>query len=170
MFAVQVRTKVYKCLGCVVEADSRVLGLPNVAAAVRAALVDDSVAVKDATLELLAKLINTNPALAGEYFDVLVQASHVRAFLMWLIWLYIDGWLCTRANVLHCPTAGDCFYVGKWRCWRDRKRLTWLLLAASMRCAPCLLFCAAGPWHQCAQACHQVPLGLLHVPWLFVQC
>jgi hypothetical protein len=92
VFAVQVRTKVYKCLGCVVEADSRVLGLPNVAAAVRAALVDDSVAVKDATLELLAKLINTNPALAGEYFDVLVQASHVRAFLMWLIWLYIDGW------------------------------------------------------------------------------
>ncbi|WIA08603.1 hypothetical protein OEZ85_008032 [Tetradesmus obliquus] len=71
-----VRTKVFKCLGCVVEAESRVLSLPDVAAAVRAALDDDSVAVREATLELLAKLISTNPALAGEYFDVLVIASH----------------------------------------------------------------------------------------------
>eukprot|EP00775_Hariotina_reticulata_P010526 gene10526-10686_t len=71
-----VRTKVLKCLGCVVEADSRVLGLPHVAAAVRAALEDDSVAVREATLELLAKLIHTNPSLAGDYFDVLAQATH----------------------------------------------------------------------------------------------
>lgn len=78
----QVRTKVFKCLGCVVEAESRVLSLPDVAAAVRAALDDDSVAVREATLELLAKLISTNPALAGEYFDVLVTASHVSVCLI----------------------------------------------------------------------------------------
>jgi hypothetical protein len=81
----QVRTKVFKSLGSVVEAESRVLSLPDVAAAVRAALDDDSVAVREATLELLAKLIATNPALAGEYFDVLVTASHVSG------WMVEDG-------------------------------------------------------------------------------
>lgn len=59
------------------EADSRILGLPEVSAAVRAALEDDSVAVRETALELLAKLIHSNPMLAGDYFDVLVQASHV---------------------------------------------------------------------------------------------
>lgn len=73
----QVRAKVFKCLSCVVEADSRVLGLADVAAAVRAALEDDYVAVREATLELLAKLIATNPTMASEYFDVLVTASQV---------------------------------------------------------------------------------------------
>lgn len=77
----QVRTKVFKCLGCVVESDSRVLALPEVSAAVRAALGDDSVAVREAALELLAKLIHSNPPLAGEYFDVLVEASHVRLYV-----------------------------------------------------------------------------------------
>lgn len=73
----QVRTKVFKCLGLVVEADSRVMALPEVAVVVNAAQEDDSPAVKEAVLELLAKLIGTNPELAGEYFDTLVQASYV---------------------------------------------------------------------------------------------
>jgi hypothetical protein len=75
----QVRTKVFKCLGLVVEADSRVMNLPEVAAAVHAAQEDDSPAVKEAVLDLLAKLLATNPELAGEYFDTLVQASYVSA-------------------------------------------------------------------------------------------
>jgi hypothetical protein len=72
-----VRTKVFKCLGSIVEADSRVMALPEVAAAVRLAQEDDSAAVKEAVLELLVKLIGTNPELAGEYFDALVNASYV---------------------------------------------------------------------------------------------
>lgn len=73
----QVRTKVFKCLGAVVEADSRVMASAEVAAAVQAAQEDDSAAVKEAVLELLVKLININPQLAGEYFDTLRQASYV---------------------------------------------------------------------------------------------
>jgi hypothetical protein len=72
-----VRTKVYKCLGSVVEADARVMALSDVADAVRDALTDDSVAVREATLELLTRLIATNPQLAGEYFEVLLDASYV---------------------------------------------------------------------------------------------
>jgi hypothetical protein len=74
-----VRTKVFKCLGAVVEADSRVMAMPEVAHAVNAAQEDDSAAVKEAVLELLVKLIGTNPELAGEYFDTLVQATYVSA-------------------------------------------------------------------------------------------
>lgn len=80
----QVRTKVFKCLGAVVEADSRVMASPDVAAAVQAAQEDDSAAVKEAVLELLVKLINTNPQLAGEYFDTLLAASYVSGGV-WLL-------------------------------------------------------------------------------------
>jgi cohesin loading factor subunit SCC2 len=73
-----VRTRAFKCLGAVVEADARVLALPDVAEAVRGALGDDSVAVREAALDLVARLIATSPALAAEYFDVLLQASNVR--------------------------------------------------------------------------------------------
>jgi len=73
----QVRTKVFKCLGAVVEADSRVMASAEVAAAVQAAQEDDSAAVKEAVLELLVRLININPQLAGEYFETLRQASYV---------------------------------------------------------------------------------------------
>lgn len=69
----------FKCLGCVVEADSRVMALPEVAQAVNDAQGDDSAAVKEAVLELLVKLISTNPELASGYFDTLVQASYVSA-------------------------------------------------------------------------------------------
>lgn len=78
--ALQVRTKVFKCLGCVVEADSRVMAMPEVAQAVNDAQGDDSAAVKEAVLELLVKLISTNPELASGYFDTLVQASYVSFF------------------------------------------------------------------------------------------
>jgi hypothetical protein len=53
------------------------MALPEVAAAVRLAQEDDSAAVKEAVLELLVKLIGTNPELAGEYFDALINASYV---------------------------------------------------------------------------------------------
>jgi hypothetical protein len=78
----QVRTKVFKCLGCVVEADSRIMAMPEVAQAVNDAQGDDSAAVKEAVLELLVKLISTNPELASGYFDTLVQASYVSVTLL----------------------------------------------------------------------------------------
>eukprot|EP00879_Flechtneria_rotunda_P019856 GHRR01020870.1.p1 GENE.GHRR01020870.1~~GHRR01020870.1.p1 ORF type:complete len:819 (+),score=323.27 GHRR01020870.1:216-2672(+) len=71
----QVRSKVFKCLGCIVDVDARVLRLPEVLAAVQAALEDDSISVREATLELVSKLITANPQLANEYHDVLRQAS-----------------------------------------------------------------------------------------------
>lgn len=83
----QVRTKVFKCLGTVVEADSRIMALPEVAVAVHAAQEDDSAAVKEAVLELLVKLINTNPELAGQYFEALVNASYVSTLSTNSAWL-----------------------------------------------------------------------------------
>jgi hypothetical protein len=63
------------------------MAMAEVMAAVQAAQEDDSAAVKEAVLELLVKLIGTNPELAGEYFDTLVNASYVRAH---------RGWICAQ--------------------------------------------------------------------------
>ncbi len=53
------------------------MAMTEVAQAVNDAQGDDSAAVKEAVLELLVKLISTNPELASNYFDTLVQASYV---------------------------------------------------------------------------------------------
>jgi hypothetical protein len=41
---------------------------------------DDGVSVREAAVELLAKHITTDPALAEDYFEVLAEASTVRCF------------------------------------------------------------------------------------------
>lgn len=73
----QIRAKAVKCLGCVVECDTRVLSLPEVQAGVRVALSDDSVSVREAAVDVLSKYISTNSQLAKDYFEVICHASSV---------------------------------------------------------------------------------------------
>lgn len=129
----QVRTKVFKCLGCVVEADSRIMAMPEVAQAVNDAQGDDSAAVKEAVLELLVKLISTSPELASGYFDTLVQASYVSSTLLEGL-----GYCSAKASML--------VHVLAW-CAR-RLHLSARLLNAILKCShmpwclECLAWCS----------------------------
>ena len=73
--AAQVRAKAIKCVGAAAEVDARVLGVPEVQRGVAAALQDDGVSVREAAVELLARHIIADPALAEDYFDALAEAS-----------------------------------------------------------------------------------------------
>ena len=73
--AAGMRSRVIKALGCVIEADMRVLGFPDVQKAVRTALADDAVSVRDAAVDLLGKYLVHSRELAMQYFDVIVNAS-----------------------------------------------------------------------------------------------
>ncbi|KAI8475824.1 MAG: hypothetical protein J3K34DRAFT_517001 [Monoraphidium minutum] len=70
-----VRAKAVKCIAAAAEVDPRVLGMPEVQRGVATALQDDSVSVREAAVELLARHITADPGLAEDYFDVLAEAS-----------------------------------------------------------------------------------------------
>lgn len=70
-----IRTRAMRALGLAVEADPRLLAVPDVQHGVSRALEGDSVAVRDAALELLGRHIGDNEALALAYFDVLGRAA-----------------------------------------------------------------------------------------------
>lgn len=155
----QVRTKVFKCLGAVVEADARVMALGDVADAVRSALADDSVAVREATLELLTRLIATNPQLAGEYFDVLLDAS------------YVSVCVCVHTHVQHTHMCVCCLCVFGWRVEQPHPSLRTRLCPDAWRwrarLIPALCICGpAGCWRERAQVRHPCAVGLLHLPRL----
>lgn len=123
----QVRTKVFKCLGAILEADSRIMMMPEVAQAVNAAQEDDSAAVKEAVLELLVKLIGTNPELAGQYFDTLVQAS------------YVSVWPAHSRTVI-CAQAGLAFRAPCGSSWESMQAITCCMaqcLAAGLHASHC---------------------------------
>lgn len=69
------RTRAMRALGLSVEADPRLLALPDVQHGVSRALEDDSVAVRDAAVELLGRHIGGSEVLALAYFDVLGRAA-----------------------------------------------------------------------------------------------
>ena len=69
------RTRAMRALGLAVEADPRLLALPDMQQGVSRALEDDSVAVRDAALELLGRHIGRSEVLALAYFDVLGRAA-----------------------------------------------------------------------------------------------
>lgn len=53
--AANVRAKAIKCIGSAIDVDVRVLGLPDVQGAVRMALQDESVMVREAAVELIGR-------------------------------------------------------------------------------------------------------------------
>lgn len=160
----QVRTKVFKCLGAIVEADSRIMMMPEVAQAVNAAQEDDSAAVKEAVLELLVKLIGTNPELAGQYFDTLVQASYVSAEHG-----YVDL-LLHRKDLLFCACTWWQQHANKQLCWMVRLWRPGCRQALALHCNSAAMYvllpCFTGPRHISAQTRHPCALGVLLLPEL----
>ncbi|KAK9829724.1 hypothetical protein WJX72_007528 [[Myrmecia] bisecta] len=69
------RAKAVKALGAVIEADPRMLGLPEVQAGINRALQDEAVSVREAGVELLGRHIVGRQELALAYFDTLVYAT-----------------------------------------------------------------------------------------------
>ena len=98
--AAGMRSRVIKALGCVIEADMRVLGFPDVQKAVRTALADDAVSVRDAAVDLLGKYLVHSRELAMQYFDVIVNASadpglsvRKRAVKVGWVWGHQSRWV-----------------------------------------------------------------------------
>jgi cohesin loading factor subunit SCC2 len=73
----QVRAKAVKALAGVVEVDTRVLHFNAVRGCLQTALLDESISVREAAIELLGRYLTTNPLLAEEFFDVIAAASNV---------------------------------------------------------------------------------------------
>ena len=69
------RAKAVKALGDVVAADTRVLDVPAVQAAVDKALQDEAISVREAAVALLGRHISSNTELALRLFNTLARAS-----------------------------------------------------------------------------------------------
>jgi cohesin loading factor subunit SCC2 len=77
LLTLQVRAKAVKALAGVVEVDTNVLHYAAVRGCLQTALLDESISVREAAIELLGRYLTTNPALAEEFFDVIASASNV---------------------------------------------------------------------------------------------
>lgn len=73
--AAGVRARATKWLAAAVEADVRLLGLPEVAAGVHAALNDEASSVREAAVDLLGRYVSSSTELALAYFDTLANKT-----------------------------------------------------------------------------------------------
>ena len=69
------RCKAMKVLADIGERDAHVLTDPKVHHALEAAFVDDAVSVREAAVDLMARIIKRNDKLACDYFDLIAHAT-----------------------------------------------------------------------------------------------
>uniref|UniRef100_A0A0N5A0L1 Nipped-B protein n=1 Tax=Parastrongyloides trichosuri TaxID=131310 RepID=A0A0N5A0L1_PARTI len=70
--AIGLRTKAMRCLTQIIDADNDVLMIPEVHSAVQARMMDQNAAVREATIDLVGKYLNSHIDFLDRYFDVLM--------------------------------------------------------------------------------------------------
>ncbi|CEF70691.1 Nipped-B-like protein [Strongyloides ratti] len=70
--AIGLRTKAMRCLTQIIDADNEVLMIPEVNSAVQARMMDQNAAVREATIDLVGKYLNSHIEFLDSYFNVLM--------------------------------------------------------------------------------------------------
>jgi hypothetical protein len=74
-------TPTHACTLQVIAEDQSLLGLAEVQAGVRNALLDDAVSVREAAVDLVGRHIGTDQELALAYFDVMCKVCMIRVLV-----------------------------------------------------------------------------------------